>query len=181
MSRPRRAQIRAFIEDVARGASVRPPATEEQIAAWEKTLGLALPDELREFLVEVGDGGIEMKYPYEMEVFPLFENPSFKSPNRARLVAFPIQPIAARRGEFAPAYVEANTNYARGWSELSSHEQMESEVALHFGMWQGEEVILVLSGRKRGSVCFMSRFGGVNRPHGLTFCQALDHMLSTIS
>lgn len=154
-------------------------ATLEQIAAYEENLGLSLPDEYREFVLQVADG-VELGYDVSFSMLSLCNLKPSSSSHSARLVVFPIQQLLRGEGENPPSYPIAGTKYARGWRELSGHEKMENDVALHFGMWQGEEVILVLSGEQRGIVYFTSRFGGLSEPRNLTFLAALDHVLKTV-
>ena len=95
----------------------------------------------------------------------------------ARLVVFPIHQLMRGQGSNPPTYPLAGTKYARGWDDLSGHEKIENEVALHFAQWKGEKVILVLSGAERGLVCFTSRFRGLSQPFNLRFMDAINYIL----
>lgn len=148
----------------------------EQTAAYEKELGVTLPDQYREFISQISDGlRVGQNYKFYMPAMfheNAIESPIWNSRLKTILVAFPFREYMHNDEGLFLVY---------DWSDLSEKDKMTSEIGLHIG---GNETssaaVLVLTGAERGNIWCHSLYGGLRQPCSVPFLETLEIMLDHV-
>ncbi|BCM92165.1 hypothetical protein IAD21_04044 [Abditibacteriota bacterium] len=166
--------LRVRMEKIGRKSGrihFNPPATPEQISQFERTLGIELPLQFREFLLQVTLGccvGVKE----ELQLGPIIPDNNdgfrFNYGGGGFPVVFPLQHVLYDEYQYR----------LKGWNDLSGHEKMESYLGFCFAVWGPFRLaVIVLSGEERGSVWHGANYSGEAERGGASFLEAFDKML----